>query len=57
MNPSIYHKFLDISFIPAGLNPVEPNKPLRRWKPEKENSSLDLLLFVREISSPSTQQA
>jgi hypothetical protein len=57
MNPSIYHKFLDISFIPAGLNPVEPNKPLRRRKPEKENSSLDLLLFVREISSPSTQQA
>jgi hypothetical protein len=29
MNPSLYHKFLDISIIPAGLNPIEANKPLR----------------------------
>jgi hypothetical protein len=27
MNPSLYHKFLDISVIPAGLNPIEANKP------------------------------
>jgi hypothetical protein len=27
MNPSLYHKFLDISIIPAGLNPIEANKP------------------------------
>jgi hypothetical protein len=28
MNPSLYHKFLDISIILAGLNPIEANKPL-----------------------------
>jgi hypothetical protein len=28
MNPGLYHKFLDISIIPAGLNPIEANKPL-----------------------------
>jgi hypothetical protein len=28
MNPSLYHKFLDISIIPTGLNPMEANKPL-----------------------------
>jgi hypothetical protein len=28
MNPSLYHKFLDISIVPAGLNPIEVNKPL-----------------------------
>jgi hypothetical protein len=27
MNPSLYHKFLDIYIIPAGLNPIEANKP------------------------------
>jgi hypothetical protein len=26
MNPSLYHKFLVISIIPAGLNPMEANK-------------------------------
>jgi hypothetical protein len=29
MNPSLYHKFHDMSIIPAGLNPIEVNKPLR----------------------------
>jgi hypothetical protein len=29
MNPSLYHKFLDIYIIPAGLNPTKTNKP---WK-------------------------
>jgi hypothetical protein len=28
MNSSLYHKFLDISIIPAGLNIIEANKPL-----------------------------
>jgi hypothetical protein len=28
MNPGLYHKFLAISIIPAGLNPIEANKPL-----------------------------
>jgi hypothetical protein len=28
MNPSLYHKFLDISIIPTGLNPIEANKPI-----------------------------
>jgi hypothetical protein len=28
MNPSLYHKFLDISIIPDGLNPIEANNPL-----------------------------
>jgi hypothetical protein len=28
MNSSLYHKFLDISIIPTGLNPIEANKPL-----------------------------
>jgi hypothetical protein len=28
MNPSLYHKFLDISIIPTGLNHIEANKPL-----------------------------
>jgi hypothetical protein len=27
MNPSLYHKFLDILIIPAGLNPIEANNP------------------------------
>jgi hypothetical protein len=27
MNLSLYHKFLDISIIPAGLNPIEANNP------------------------------
>jgi hypothetical protein len=26
MNPSLYHKFLDISIISDGLNPIEANK-------------------------------
>jgi hypothetical protein len=30
MNPSLYHKFFDISIIPAGLNPIEANKHLCR---------------------------
>jgi hypothetical protein len=28
MNPSLYHKFLDISIVPIGLNTMEANKPL-----------------------------
>jgi hypothetical protein len=32
MNPSLYHKFLDISIILAELNPIEANKPLGTWK-------------------------
>jgi hypothetical protein len=35
MNPSPYHKFLDISIIPAGLNPIEANKPLDERKNRK----------------------
>jgi hypothetical protein len=57
MNPCLCHKFLDISIIPVGLNPIEANKPLgiftAQFKQDKQQGEA-LLRNLQDLKGNST---